>query len=92
MTTDPNQPQPQRQPGKFYFIRAFWTTMGILLSWTLWVLLPAIVLLIFISVFGGIGALIPDNDASPADEPTASVSCYDPDTQTEPRGAGQPYC
>jgi hypothetical protein len=54
MTVDqPQPPQPQRQPGKFYFIRAFWTTMGILLSWTVWVLLPAIVLFVFITVFGG---------------------------------------
>ena len=75
MTIDQaTQAQPQRQPGKFYFIRAFWTTMGILLSWTVWVLLPAIVLLIFISIFGSIGALLPGNDAVPADEPTGTAT------------------
>jgi hypothetical protein len=66
--------------GKFYFIRAFWTTMGILLSWTVWVLIPVAVATVVILLAGGIGAVIPDDD--PVGEPGSdfSLSC-DPVTE-----------
>jgi hypothetical protein len=66
--TESNLREDQR--GKFYFIRGFWTTLGILLGWTVWVILPAIILLILFSVLGGIGSLIPEG--APIGEPTGN--------------------
>jgi hypothetical protein len=90
MTDEPNDElilsteDPPKSGGKFYFIRAFWTTMGILLSWTLWVLLPAIVLVVIISIYGSIGSLVNDE---PTDGPQESqpTSC----ASTDP---AWPYC
>jgi len=58
--------------GKFHFSRAYWTTMGILLSWTTWLLIPLLVGTILFVVFGGLGAVLPGDTAS---EPTSSYSC-----------------
>jgi hypothetical protein len=57
------------QRARFYFTRAWATTWGILLAWTLWVLLPAIVVVILLSVAGGIGSLLPDEGILPSGEP-----------------------
>jgi hypothetical protein len=65
--------------GRFYFLRAFWTIMGILLSWTVWVLIPIIVGTVVVLLLGGLGAVIPDDDPT---EPSGgfSVLC-DPVTE-----------
>lgn len=70
---------PYDRTAKFYFVRAWGTTWGILAAWTLWVLLPAIVALI---VFGT-GMLWPGNDDPTMEpsEPTSSSSC-DPSYET----------
>jgi hypothetical protein len=65
--------------GRFYFLRAFWTTMGILLSWTAWMLIPIIVGTVVVLLLGGLGAVIPNDDPT---EPSGgfSVIC-DPATK-----------
>lgn len=63
--------------GRFYFLRAFWTTMGILLSWTVWILIPIAVATVVILLLGGLGAVIPDDDPV---EPSGVFAC-DPTTE-----------
>jgi hypothetical protein len=57
---------------KFYFSRAFWTTFGILIGWTVWVLIPAMVTLVLLAIFGGVDAMMPD---PPTVIPSAEYTC-----------------
>lgn len=63
--------------GKFYFKRAFFTIFGGLMAGTLWALLPAVLFVIILTVFGTFDGLT-DPDPSPI---TSTMSC-DPDFET----------